>query len=215
MTNMAAMPIYGKNLKKSSSPEPIYWWPWNLVGSIVCASTAKVIQIMTLGWPWPILHQGQIWSHRLLYGKKWKLLSFDNYCSLRSQSCFKHSAKWMSLWSWVGIKSQGHSLTLVKGHSDFKVKTCFSQKQLGDLEPEFIWKLKGKWDRKFIQMSWVITNMAALSIYGKNLKKSSPEPLDRKCWRLACLLRWAIQGLRACLLRYRVDMKCYLLDFDP
>ena len=24
MTNMAAMAIYGKNLKKSSSPEPIY-----------------------------------------------------------------------------------------------------------------------------------------------------------------------------------------------
>ena len=24
MTNMAAIPIYGKNLKKSSSPEPIY-----------------------------------------------------------------------------------------------------------------------------------------------------------------------------------------------
>ena len=34
--------------------------------------------------------------------------------------------------------SQGHSLTLVKGHSDFKVKTCFSRKQLGDLEPKFI-----------------------------------------------------------------------------
>ena len=27
MTNMAAMPIYGKNLKKSSSPEPIVRWP--------------------------------------------------------------------------------------------------------------------------------------------------------------------------------------------
>ena len=27
MTNMAAMPIYGKNLKKSSSPEPIDQWP--------------------------------------------------------------------------------------------------------------------------------------------------------------------------------------------
>ena len=40
MTNMAAMPIYGKNLKKSSSPEPIDRCP--------C----------------------QIWSHRLLYGKK-------------------------------------------------------------------------------------------------------------------------------------------------
>ena len=27
MTNMAAMPIYDKNLKKSSSPEPIDGWP--------------------------------------------------------------------------------------------------------------------------------------------------------------------------------------------
>ena len=27
MTNMAAMPIYVKNLKKSSSPEPIDRWP--------------------------------------------------------------------------------------------------------------------------------------------------------------------------------------------
>ena len=31
-----------------------------------------------------------------------------------------------------------HFLTLVKGPSDFNVKTCFSQKQLGDLEPKFI-----------------------------------------------------------------------------
>ena len=38
----------------------------------------------------------------------------------------------------VSIKGQSHSLTLVKDHSDFKVKTCFSQKQLGDLEPKFI-----------------------------------------------------------------------------
>ena len=35
-------------------------------------------------------------------------------------------------------QSQGHSLTLVKGHSDLKVKTCFSHKQLGDLEPKLI-----------------------------------------------------------------------------
>ena len=27
MTKVAAMPIYGKNLKKSSSPEPIDRWP--------------------------------------------------------------------------------------------------------------------------------------------------------------------------------------------
>ena len=39
MTNMAAMPIFGKNLKKSSSPEPVDQWPWNFVCSIVYAST--------------------------------------------------------------------------------------------------------------------------------------------------------------------------------
>ena len=54
MTNMATMPIYGENIKKSSSPEPIDWCPWNLVCSIVYGSTTKIIQIMTLGWPWSI-----------------------------------------------------------------------------------------------------------------------------------------------------------------
>ena len=34
MTKMAAMPIYGKNLKKSSSPEPAGQFPRNLVCSI-------------------------------------------------------------------------------------------------------------------------------------------------------------------------------------
>ena len=34
MTKMAAMPIYGKNLKKSSSPEPVGRFPRNLVCSI-------------------------------------------------------------------------------------------------------------------------------------------------------------------------------------
>ena len=38
----------------------------------------------------------------------------------------------------LSIKGQGHSLTLIKGHSDFNVKTCFSEKQLVDLEPKFI-----------------------------------------------------------------------------
>ena len=55
ITNMAAIPIYGKNLKKSFSPEPIDPWPWNLVCNIVYVSTTKVIQIMTPGWPWLIL----------------------------------------------------------------------------------------------------------------------------------------------------------------
>ena len=31
---------------------------------------------MTLGWPWPILQQGQIWSCMLLYGEKGKKMDF-------------------------------------------------------------------------------------------------------------------------------------------
>ena len=48
MTKMATMPIYGKNLKKSSSPEPIDLWPWNLACSIVYAGATKIVQSMTL-----------------------------------------------------------------------------------------------------------------------------------------------------------------------
>ena len=42
----------------------------------------------------------------------------------------------------MSMKGQDHSLILVKGHSDFKVKTCFSQKQLGHLEPNSYESLK-------------------------------------------------------------------------
>ena len=41
MTKMAAMPIYGKNLQKSSPPESKGQWPWNLVCIIGCSSTTK------------------------------------------------------------------------------------------------------------------------------------------------------------------------------
>ena len=76
MTNMATMPIYGKNLKSVSSPEAMDPWPWNLVCSIFYASTTKIVQMMTLGWPCPILRQSQIWSRRLLYGEKVKIIYF-------------------------------------------------------------------------------------------------------------------------------------------
>ena len=72
MTKMATMLIYYKNIKKSSSPESKGWWPWILVCIIGCLSTTKFAQLMLLGWPWPILRQGQIWSLMLLHGIKVK-----------------------------------------------------------------------------------------------------------------------------------------------
>ena len=102
MTNMAAMPIYGKILKKSSSPEPIDLWPWNLICRIVYGSTTKVDQIMTLGWPWLILRQGQIGYIGFCMGKSENYyFFFGNYCSLGSQSRLKHLAKWVYEVEWV------------------------------------------------------------------------------------------------------------------
>ena len=43
MTKMAATPIYGKNFKKSSSPELEVLWSWNLACSISDSSSTKFI----------------------------------------------------------------------------------------------------------------------------------------------------------------------------
>ena len=48
MTNMAAMPVYGKNLKNLLLRNQR---PWNLERSIRCTSTTKFVQMMTLDWP--------------------------------------------------------------------------------------------------------------------------------------------------------------------
>ena len=77
MTKMATMPIYDKNLKKSSSPEPKGQWPWKLICSIGYSSTSKFVRMMTLSWHWPILWQGQIWSLMLLYAEKGKIMAFS------------------------------------------------------------------------------------------------------------------------------------------
>ena len=55
----------------------------------------------------------------------------------------------------MSIKGQGHSLTLAIGHSDLKINTCFSQKLLSHLKPNFIQTLMGSRKYKFIEMRWV------------------------------------------------------------
>ena len=77
MTKMATMPISGKKLKKSPALEPKGRWPWKLVCSIGYSSTTKFVRIMTLGWPWPILRQGQIWTPVLFVWEKVKQWIFS------------------------------------------------------------------------------------------------------------------------------------------
>ena len=59
-----------KNKKKKKKKR----WPWILVCIIGCSSTTKFAQMISLGWPWPTLWQGQLWSLMLLYGKKGKTM---------------------------------------------------------------------------------------------------------------------------------------------
>ena len=55
-TKMAAMPIYVKNLLRNQKADDLE----TFVCSIGCSNTTKFAQMMTLGWPWSILQQGQI-----------------------------------------------------------------------------------------------------------------------------------------------------------
>ena len=61
-------------------------------------------------------------------------------------------------------------------HSHFQ--TSSPLKPLGQSKPNFMWSLLGKGGTKvYINGSGHMTKMAAMPIYGKNLKKSSsPEP---------------------------------------
>ena len=62
-----------------------------------------------------------------------------------------------------------------QGHSDFNVKTCISQNQLGVWSQSSYERLRENGNENLYNELGHITNMAAMPIYGKNLKKCSPE----------------------------------------
>ena len=75
MTNMTAMPIYGKNFKNPSSLESK--GRWKLVCSIGCSITTKFVQMMTLDWQWPILRQVPICHPYAFVWEKVKAMDFS------------------------------------------------------------------------------------------------------------------------------------------
>ena len=131
---MAAMPIYYKNLKKSSTPEPID----RCVEIWYVAFCAQVLTGLFKLLPWVDL---DLFYAKVKFdyigfcmGKSENYVLFGNYCSHRPQSWFIQINKLMKLNEY---QSQGQYLTLAKGHSDFKIKSCFSQKLLSHLKPNF------------------------------------------------------------------------------
>ena len=86
MTHMAAMPIYGKNLKKSSSLKPKGWWLWKLVCSIGHSSTTKFVLRMTLS----LVPYAFVWE-------KDKTMGFSETIVV----CEMQSTKWVDEALWV------------------------------------------------------------------------------------------------------------------
>ena len=74
----------------------------------------------------------------------------------------------------MDVKGKGHSLTLVQGHSDSAFSKFFSLEIARPIEAKF--HVEPPWDGRTKVCSngpGHMTNMAAMLIYGKNLKKNS------------------------------------------
>ena len=72
----------------------------------------------------------------------------------------------------MNIKGQGHLLNLLQGHSDSTFSNFVSLETARPIEAKS--HVAHPWDgeRKFVQMLRM-AKMAAMPIYGKNIKKSS------------------------------------------
>ena len=81
----------------------------------------------------------------------------------------------------MNIKGNGHLLTLLQYHLDSKFSNFFSLETAKPIEAKF--HVEPPWDRRTKVCSngpGHMTNMAAMLIYGKTLKKSSSlEPKGR------------------------------------
>ena len=99
----------------------------------------------------------------------------------------------MSLWIYLNIKGQGHSLTFIQGHSDSIFPDFFTSETAWPIEAKF--HMKPPWDGGTKVCSngpGHMANMATMLIYGKNLKKSSSlEPKGGWPWKLVCSIGYS------------------------
>ena len=99
----------------------------------------------------------------------------------------------------MNIKGQGHSLTLVQGHSNITFSNFFSLETTGPIEAKF-----------HVEPSWIegmkgytndighMTNMAAMFIYGKNLKKIFFSGTKRPMTLKVGMQHWVLRYYKIC-----------------
>ena len=123
-------PYMVKTLQKSSSPEPAGRFSRNLACSIRTPAHHSLFK----WWPWVDL---DLFNGRVKFGNlgfsigKVKTVDFSEHLQPVTWNQLKKG-------TYVSIEGQGHFLTLAQGHLHTKLKTCFSQKPLGQSKPNFI-----------------------------------------------------------------------------
>ena len=101
--------------QKADDLESLYaasWWPWKFVYSIGYSSITKFVQMMTLGWPWPIYGKVKFCPLCFCMGKN-KTMDFSETVvvyDIKVGRCSQLN-EYMKL---MNTKGQGHSLTLVQ-----------------------------------------------------------------------------------------------------
>ena len=99
----------------------------------------------------------------------------------------------------MNVKGQGHSLTLVQGHSDSTFSNFFFLEAAWPIEAKFYVEPPWAGGTKVLSNSLGhMTKMAAMPIYGKNLKKKhllwNQKDDDLESW-YAALGTWVLPSL--------------------
>ena len=109
-------------------------------------------------WPWvdldPFYAKVKFGHIGFCMGKSENYLFFGNYCSLRSQSCLKHLAKWVYEVEWVS-KVKVILWFWSKVTQISKWKLVFLKNNLEILNQNSYESLRENKEWKFIQMNWV------------------------------------------------------------
>ena len=104
MIKMVAMPIYGKNLQKSTSLKPNGWWPWN------AASGTQVLPSMFKWWTWVDCDLFWAWPNFVPYAFVWEEGKTTVFYNIKVGRCTQLN----ETWSCLSTRGRGHSLTLVQ-----------------------------------------------------------------------------------------------------
>ena len=106
---------------------------------------------MIIGWPWPILRQGQIWSPMLLYGKKfkqWNSLETIVVCDIKVGR-WSQLSEYMKLYEYQRSRS---FIDLGPSLSDLLFSNFISSITASQLKPNFMWSLFGIGEQKYVQI---------------------------------------------------------------